>query len=169
VLTDDFPEPNPESRMLTELADRFDALKPELPELEFTWVGAPTKESLRQLRYEAMCPSWDGARAVEILSRLWEGETLKTICEGTGIRRSTVMWWAELIPEFGEMLGRAVESCGAVMRDEAAEIIRDVEADPARSRAALAVAAAYDRRIAKGEGDVNVAQGITVTVQRFGD
>jgi hypothetical protein len=150
----------------------LESIAPPVPDpepLEFRWDGSPTREALKIIRLESQCPGFVAEQAAEVLARLWEGETLLAICRTPGMpRRSVVKWWAELVPEFGTMLAKAVESCGEVLRDEAAEIIRDADADPARSRAALAVAGSYDRRIAKGaDGEINVAQGITVTIQKF--
>jgi len=158
---------------VTHMVAHLESLAPEPTDgepLEFKWSGLPTGAALRQIRLESQCPGFVADQAAEVLARLWEGETLLAICRTPGMpKRSVVKWWAELVPEFGTMLAKAVESCGEVLRDEAAEIIRDADADPARSRAALAVASSYDRRIAKGsESDVNVAQGITVTIQKFG-
>lgn len=159
--------------MLTSITERLGSLvdpEADKPPLRMLWDGAPSQEALRQLRLESYCPSFVVEQAAEVLARLWEGEPLKRICRDGGMpARSVVMWWAQLVPEFGVMLESAQTGLGAVMRDEAMEIVLDAEADPARSRAALAVAAAYDRRISKGDtSDVNVATGITVTVQKFG-
>ena len=160
--------------LLSSIAAHLESIAPEpappVP-LEFRWSGAPTLEALRQLRLEYHCPGFVADQAAEVLARLWEGETLLRICKSPGMpKRSVVKWWAELVPEFGVMLARAQESAGEVMRDEAAEMSLDKDGDASMVRAVLAVAGSYDRRIAKGsESDVNVAQGITVTIQKFGD
>ena len=140
----------------------------DLPALEFRWLGAPTRDSLRQLRLESYCPGFVVEEAAAVLSGLWEGMTLKRVCSLPGMpKRSVVLWWAKLAPEFGVMLEEAQTALGAVMRDEATEMALGTKGDPAMVRALLAVAASYDKRIAKGEGDVQVAQGITVTIQKF--
>lgn len=169
------PESQVTPPLLTSISDHLSLLAPEPTDGEpvpFAWSGAPTKEGLRQLRLESYCPGFVADQAAEVLARLWEGETLLKICRSPGMpKRSVVMWWAELVPEFGAMLAKALESCGAVIRDEATELALatgDDKGDPSMVRALLAVAASYDKRIAKGaESDVNVATGITVTIQKF--
>ena len=141
------------------------------PALEFKWMGAPTSDSLRQLRLESHCPGFVVEQAAAVLAGLWEGMTLKRVCSLPGMPgRAVVLWWAKLAPEFGVMLEEAQTALGAVMRDEAGEMALSTTGDPSMVRALLAVASSYDRRIAKGDtSDVNVAQGITVTIQKFGD
>jgi hypothetical protein len=134
-------------------------------ELPVKWSGAPTREALKQLRLESRCPGFCAEQAWEVLTRLYGGETLTKICRDAGTpSRAVVMWWSELVPEFGVMLEKAQVSLGGVMRDRAAEILEAEDGDPARGRAVLALAGSYDRRIAKGdEGAVAVA-GLTVNV-----
>lgn len=162
-----------QTSLVTHMVAHLESLAPDPtvdpPALEFKeWSGRPNLAALNQLRLEARCPGFVADQAAEVLARLWEGETLLRICKSPGMpRRSVVKWWAELVPEFGVMLAKAVEAAGEVLRDEAADMALDQNGDPAMVRAILATAGAYDRRIAKGEGDVQVAQGITVTIQKF--
>lgn len=157
------------------LTQQVEAIAPDPtadpPALEFKWMGAPTSDSLRQLRLESHCPGFVVEQAAAVLAGLWEGMTLKRVCSLPGMPgRAVVLWWAKLAPEFGVMLEEAQTALGAVMRDEAGEMALSSSGDPGMVRALLAVASSYDRRIAKGDtSDVNVAQGITVTIQKFGD
>ena len=169
----EFSTPTSHVTHLSLLTDAVQAIAPpddvDPPALEFKWMGAPTRDSLRQLRLESHCPGFVVEQAAAVLQGLWEGMTLKRVCELDGMpKRSVVLWWAKLAPEFGVMLEEAQTALGAVMRDEAGEMALSATGDPAMVRAMLAVAGAYDRRIAKGaDTDVSVAQGITVTIQKF--
>lgn len=128
-------------------------------ELEMTWAGAPTRESLRELRAEARTPNWDQDIAAQVLVLVGEGNSVTRACETLGVSRAMVMAWRRLVPEFGAWLAELETELGAYHRD-----VAGAETDPAMMRAKLALASAYDRRIAKGESEVSVAQGINVTV-----
>ncbi len=133
--------------------------------LELLWDGRPTRAALKQVRLETQCPSFCAAQAWEVLTAMYEGSTLSAVCRRPGMpKRSVVLWWAELVPEFGAMLERAQVSLGGALRDKAVELLDGDEPDAAVSRAALAVAGAFDRRISKGEDGGSVVQGLTVNV-----
>lgn len=133
--------------------------------LEIRWSGAPTREALRQLRLESSCPGFCALQAWEVLTAMYEGATLSAVCRRAGMpKRSVVLWWAELVPEFGVMLEKAQVSLGSALRDRAVDLLEAEDADAALSRAALAVAGAYDRRISKGDEGGSVVQGLTVNV-----
>lgn len=150
---------------ISSLTATLEAVAPavESEPLAVTWNGFPTKAALSALRRESWCPGFDAEQAALVLSGMWEGSTLVKLCMTPGYpKRSVVMAWAKLVPEFGEMLAEARTALGEYQVD-----LAEAEDDPARMRSRLAVAAAFDRTIAKGEGEVVAQAGITVTVNRF--
>lgn len=124
-----------------------------------TWDGAPTRAMVRALRLERRTPNWDQDIAAQILALVGEGSSLTRACGTLGVSRAMVMAWRKLVPEFDEWLVELETGLGAYHRDVASD-----EADPAMMKAKLALASAYDRRIAKGESEASVVQGINVTV-----
>lgn len=161
---------------VTPFTQTFEALASALPvlpleddldsaELERRWAGELTRASMRRLKDAVRTGRFDEEKARQVLALVWEGMTLTKACKTLQMSRGTIRAWGRLIPDFGALLDQAEKDLGGYYRDMAADEVED----PAMKRAHLAVASSYDRSIAKGDGDVNVAQGITVTVQRFGD
>jgi len=133
--------------------------------LERRWDGTLTQPSMRKLLEAVRAENWDRDRAGLVLQAMGDGLTLTKACAQVGISRGLVMMWTRLVPAFGAMVAQLQTDLGQRILDESLE-----ETDPAMARVRIAQAAAFDRRIAKGaDGDVNVAQGITVTIQKFGD
>jgi hypothetical protein len=106
--------------------------------LLFRWNGEPTRAMVRRLREMAWCPDFDEDQA----------------------RLGVVRLWGRLLPEFGKTLEAVETDLGAFWRDRAGE---EADAgDPAMVGARLKLAAAYDRRIVKGD---DVVTGSVVNVQ----
>lgn len=139
-----------------------------------TWTGAPTKAALQRIALESRVPAFDADAAALVLTGLWEGRTLRSLCRTPGYpTRAMVMGWAALVPRFAELLEQAQVALGAEMRDRAVEELEGVDADGtlrapdgAVARAWLATAAAFDRRIAKGDVENTQQVGIVVNVKR---
>lgn len=131
--------------------------------LERRWDGTLTGPSMRKLLEAVRAENWDRDRAGLVLQAMGDGLTLTKACAQLGISRGLVMMWTRLVPQFGAMVAQLQTDLGQRILDESLE-----ETDPAMARVRIAQAAAFDRRIAKGDSsDVNVAQGITVTIQKF--
>lgn len=124
----------------------------------FRWNGEPTRAMVRRLRSAAWCPDLDEDQARLVLESMLEGLTLKRACEVVGVRPGLVRLWGRLNADFGRVLEDLETSLGAHFRDRSVEAAE--AGDPALSGAWGKVAAAYDRRISKGDeggsGVVNV-------------
>jgi hypothetical protein len=160
---------SPFSRSVSLVAETLAEAAGDLPadafECPVDWSGAPTPAALRKLLAEHRTPAFDVDRAAEVLTSLWEGNTLKRTCEMTGLSRGTVMAWAALVPKFGELLEKAQTGLGQWFRDCAAE-----DADAALMGARLRLAASYDRRLraAGAEGDAECGGSLVVQVVKLG-
>jgi hypothetical protein len=155
---------------------------PDSDALPVKWNGEPTGEALRALALESRVPAFDADEAVLVLTGLWEGRTLRSLCRTPGYpSRATVMGWAALVPKFAEMLEAAQTALGAEMRDRAVEaaegstvasvtsdgsVLPPMAPDGAVARAWLAIATAFDRRIAKGSEDAAPQVGVQVVLNR---
>lgn len=117
----------------------------------FRWNGEPTRAMVRRLRTAAWCPDLDEDQARLVLESMLEGLTLKRACEVVGVRPGLVRLWGRLNADFGRVLEDLETSLGAHFRDRSVDAAE--AGDPALSGAWGKVAAAYDRRISKGEGD----------------
>lgn len=138
-----YPQPSP----ATTSASERDADEVML----FRWNGEPTRALVRRLRTAAWCPDLDEDQARLVLESMLEGLTLKRACEVVGVRPGLVRLWGRLNADFGRVLEDLETSLGAHFRDRSVEAAE--AGDPALSGAWGKVAAAYDRRISKGEGE----------------
>lgn len=154
--------------------------EPDSDELPVRWNGEPSKAALRRLALASRVPAFDAEQAALVLTGLWEGRTLRSLCRSPGYpSRAVVMGWAALVPKFAEMLEAAQVALGAEMRDRAVEaasgepsvdecgnVVAARDPDGAVARAWLAIATAFDRRIAKGAEEPGPQVGVQVVLQR---
>lgn len=121
--------------------------------------GTPTREALDRLREEARTPSFDADLAIALLTVMGDGMSMTRACVAVGVKRAVVLAWKRMVPEFAALLEVVETDLGSYWRDRAADEVES--GDPALASARLRVAAAYDRRIAKGDGEA----GSVVNVQ----
>jgi hypothetical protein len=131
-------------------------------ELRFRWDGTPTRQMVRALRDVVRCPGFDPELAGAVLVLMGDGMTLIQACESAGVKRGVIRAWCRLIPEFGEMVSTLETELGSYWRDRAAAEAES--GDPARVSARLKVAAAYDRRMARGDEGGSGATTVNVQV-----
>lgn len=129
-------------------------------EMRWRWDGSPTKRMVKALRDVVRCQGFDPDVAGAVLVLLGDGQTLTQACEASGVKRGVVRAWCRLIPEFAEMVSALETDLGSYWRDRAAEEAES--GDPALVAARLKIAAAYDRRISRGDEGGGAA---TVNVQ----
>jgi hypothetical protein len=108
----------------------------------------------------AWCPDFDEDSARLVLGSMLEGLSLTRACAVVGVRPGLIRLWGRLLPEFGKTLEAIETDLGAFWRDRAGEEAES--GDPAMVGARLKLAAAYDRRIVKGDEG---AGGAVVNVQ----
>lgn len=123
------------------------------------WDGTPTREALDRLREEARTPSFDADQAIALLTAMGDGMSMTRACSAVDVKRAVVLAWKRMVPEFAALLEVVETDLGSYWRDRAADEVES--GDPALASARLRVAAAYDRRIAKGDGEA----GSVVNVQ----
>jgi hypothetical protein len=155
--------------MLSEMLPESDEELTALAAMERRWGGEPTKRMIRKLRDEVRTPNFDFEAAGRVLAVMGEGHSLRKAAGIAGVPGSVVRAWGRLEPTFGALLAQAETDLGRVWAEKAGDELErgDDVRDPAVARAMLALAATYDKTLKGGDSEVNVAQGITVTVQKF--
>lgn len=95
----------------------------------------------------------------EILRKLAEGQTMRTICKAKEMpSRETVRLWAEADPEFGLAITRAREAGYAAMAEQALEDARKAR-DPQKGRLVFDATRWYLGKLSKAFADKVVLQG----------
>lgn len=127
----------------------------------YRWTGRPTKEMVERLEEVVRCPDFDEDVAAAVLVGLGEGLSLTKACFVAGVKRGVVRSWCRLMPEFGKMVDVLETDLGGFWRDKAGDEAES--GDPALVSARLKIAAAYDKRIARGS-DETVGSVVNVQV-----